>query len=250
MRQQLVKLLSGTRFESVARMTYATLLTRVPPKLLSHDAQKSREYDRLTIEIATRSLSSGGNTVDAGAHCGFILKHLVRQSPAGQHWAFEPLPNLAAQLRRRFPTVHVEQVALSDYCGIGNFRFLPAASAYSSLLPRPHMEVGSVVRQLAVDVRRLDDIIPEDVSIEFIKIDVEGAEAAVLRGAAKLLTSRRPVVVFECDPADLLNCIAILEECDLRVSLLADFLTGRRKSRDELISRSQAQHEYYYAASA
>jgi hypothetical protein len=102
---------------------------------------------------------------------------------------------------------------------------------------------------MPVTVRRLDEIIPEDVSIEFIKIDVEGAEAAVLRGASNLLRSQQPVVVFECDPADLKECIVILSESDLRVSLLADFLAGRTRSQEELMSVSHAEHEYYYVAS-
>jgi hypothetical protein len=79
---------------------------------VSGDAAKARVYDRLTIEFARRVLARNGNSVDVGAHCGDILKALVKIAPAGSHWAFEPIPNLAAQLRKRFPGVQVEQVAL------------------------------------------------------------------------------------------------------------------------------------------
>jgi FkbM family methyltransferase len=242
-------LLNGTRFERAARMSYTTVLDHMPSIFLSADQVKSRDYDRLTIEIAARTLSVGGNTVDVGAHCGSILKHLIRHSPAGQHWAFEPIPNLAAQLRAKFSSAHVSQVALSDYTGSADFHFIPTASAHSSLLTRPDIEAGRAVSHLSVDVRRLDDVIPSHVSIAFIKIDVEGGEAGVLRGAANILRTQQPVVVFECHPANLRDCIPPLKDAGLGVSLLADFVAGRTLTPDELVRRSNLDHEYYFVAS-
>jgi FkbM family methyltransferase len=248
-RQQAVTLVSGTRFESAARLSYSTIVEHLPSAFLSPEAVKARAYDRLTVQIAARALSGGGNSVDVGAHCGGILRHLVRLSPEGRHWAFEPIPNLAAQLQRRFPGVHVEPIALSDYSGAADFHLIPAASAHSSLLRRPDTERGRAVHHVQVQVRQLDSLIPEDVSIAFIKVDVEGSEAEVLRGAAGILRRRQPVVVFECDPANLMQCIPTLEDASLRVSLLADFVAGVERGLTEVVRRGQAQHEYYYVAS-
>lgn len=248
-KQQAVRLVSGTRIESVARMSYAAVMDHMPSVFLSPGALKSRAYDRLTVRIAAQVLPPCGNSIDVGAHCGSILRHLVKLSPAGHHWAFEPIPNLAAQLRTRYPSVHVEQLAIADYSGRAEFHFIPAASAHSSLLVRPQVELGREVQHLPVSVRLLDSVIPEHVPIAFMKIDVEGSEAAVLRGAAQLLRNWRPVVVFECDPTELTSCIPILREANLRLSLLSDFLAGRARAIGEVVSQGYAHHEYYYVAS-
>jgi FkbM family methyltransferase len=249
MRQQAVMLLSGTRFERLARISYNACRDRLPAALVSPDAVKAREYDRLTIEIARRALCAGGNSIDVGANCGSILKALIKQSPAGQHWAFEPIPNLAIGLRRRFPTARVFELALSDYTGTADFHFLPGAAAYSSLLARPEVEAGQVVRHLRVDVGMLDNVIPEDVPIAFIKVDVEGGEAGVLRGATGLLRRDKPVVVFECAPAKLADCLPPLQDAGLGVWLPEDFIAGTRRAQDEVMTLALERHEFYFVAS-
>lgn len=242
-------LLSGSPLERIAWSAYNACRGHVPAVLVSADVAKARAYDRLTIEIARRALSGGGNSIDVGAHYGSILKSLTKISPTGSHWAFEPIPNLAKQLRKRFPHVTVEQLALSDYTGSTDFHFLPGSPAYSSLLTRPEVEAGQLVRQLHVDVRQLDDCIPETVPIAFIKIDVEGAEAAVLRGAARLLERHKPVVVFECASAKLADCVPALQAAGLHVSLLADHVAGRRRALNEVTRIGRERGEYYYVAS-
>lgn len=242
-------LLSGTPLERLARSTYNACRDRMPTAMVSPDVAKGRIYDQLTIQIARRALSDGGNSIDVGAHCGTILKSLVKLSPTGLHWAFEPIPNLAKQLQRRFPSVTVEQCALSDYIGSADFHFLPGAAAYSSLLTRPEVEAGHAVHQLRVDVRRLDDVIPDEVPIAFIKVDVEGAEAGVLRGATRILQRHQPVVVFECAPTKLIECIPILETAGLRVSLPADFVAGSRVALHDVMRIGREGGEFCYVAS-
>jgi FkbM family methyltransferase len=249
MRRQVVRLVSGTRVERAARSGYNAGRALLPPALLSADEAKARTYDRQTIEIAARALAGDGNTIDAGAHCGSILRHLVRLSPRGEHWAFEPIPNLARQLRRHYPRARVEQVALSDFSGTAEFHFLPDAAAYSSLLSRTDVEADQSVHLLPVQVRRLDDVIPDDLPIAFIKIDVEGAEAAVLRGAARLLERDHPVVVFECAPARLADCVPVLESAGLSLWLPADFIAGKRRRLNEVMNFGLERHEFCDVAS-
>jgi FkbM family methyltransferase len=249
MRKRIVMLLSGTPLERVAWSAYTACRDRVPAAMISPGAAKARGYDRLTIEIARSALRGSGNSIDVGAHYGSILKGLVKLSPGGSHWAFEPIPNLAKQLRKKFPGVTVSEFALSDYSGNTEFNFLPGSPAFSSLLSRPSVEAGEQVLQLRVDVRRLDDCIPENLPIAFIKVDVEGAEAAVLRGASKLLERHKPVVVFECAPAKLEECAFALDGAGLSISLMADYLAGKRRGHQEVLALGRESGEYYYVAS-
>jgi FkbM family methyltransferase len=249
MRKQAVMLLSGVPFERFIWRAYTACRSCVPEAVLPPAAARARTYDRLTVEIARRALSRGGNSIDVGAHYGSILKELVRLSPAGAHWAFEPIPHLARQLRKGFPAVTVSELALSDYTGSTEFRFLPGSPAYSSLIARPHVEAGQLVRCLPVQVRPLDDCIPEQVPIAFIKIDVEGAEPEVLRGAARLLRRDQPVVVFESAPVQVADCAEALADAGLHLWFLADYLAGRRRALADLLSTGRERGEYYYVAS-
>jgi FkbM family methyltransferase len=249
MRKQAVMLLSGLPFEQAVWSTYNACRNRVPTALVPAGLARARTYDRLTTEIARRALSAGGNSIDVGAHHGSILHALVKISPTGSHWAFEPIPHLARQLAKKFPNVTVSQLALSDYTGRTEFHFLPGSPAHSSLLARAGVETGQVVRQLSVDVRRLDDCIPEKTPIAFIKVDVEGTEDQVLRGAARLLQQHKPVVVFECGPEKLPDCASVLEGAGLHLSLLPDHLAGRRRALSDVLAAGRERGEYYYVAS-
>jgi FkbM family methyltransferase len=248
-RKQAVTLVSGAPFERFIWRTYNACRSCIPAAALPPAAARARAYDRMTVEIARRALSGSGNSIDVGAHYGSILKELVRISPAGSHWAFEPIPHLARQLHKGFPAVMVCQLALSDYTGSTEFRFLPGSPAYSSLIARPQVEAGQLVRSLRVLVRQLDDCIPEQVPIAFIKIDVEGAEPEVLRGAAGLLRRDHPVVVFESAPARVAECADTLAGAGLHLWFLADYLAGRRRELPELLTTGRERGEYYYVAS-
>jgi FkbM family methyltransferase len=231
MHEYVTTTLSGTFLEGPARRVYATGRALIPGGLLPPAAIKARDYDRMTLRIARIALAGGGSAIDIGAHEGDILRRLARMSP-GPHWAFEPIPAFAERLRRRFPSVAVEQAALADY----------------SVIVRPEVEDGHAVRRLAVRVRRLDDCVPQDARVAFMKIDVEGAEAAVLRGARDLLRRCQPVTVFECGSANLPRCVAALEGTGLEVSFLADYLLGVRHHAAEVMQVGRERGEYYYVA--
>ena len=140
-------------------------------------------------------LKPDSNCVDAGAHRGDLLAEIVRVAPQGTHFAFEPLPAFAAQIRERFPQVHVHEVALWNCEETASFAHVLSEPALSSL--RLDDVSRGNVEQLAVPTGRLDDLIPDDLPIALVKVDVEGAERQVLEGATATIDRSRPVVYFE-----------------------------------------------------
>lgn len=148
--------------------------------------------------VIAATLRPDGQAIDVGAHTGSILREIVRVAPRGNHLAFEPLPYCCDQLRRDFPAVEVRNAALSDETGTTSFIHVEAAPEYSGMRERAYPGYEDAPRRvLTVRTERLDETLPEGFHPSLIKIDVEGAELLVLRGAAETLRAHRPIVIFE-----------------------------------------------------
>jgi len=213
-------------------------------------------YDRMTVAIIDRVAEPDANYVDVGAHRGVILAAMLRAAPAGRHVAFEPLPGLAARLRVDFPTVDVRAMALSDESGVLEFAHVIDAPAYSGLRARASVPDAMAVETIYVAVSTLDDELDPDVPITMIKIDVEGAELQVLRGATRTLTRWRPVVVFEhgLGGADAYETepeavFQVLAACGLKVSRLEDWLAGDAPfTAEEFVDEFRQRRNYVFVA--
>ena len=233
----------GTPFEGLARRAYLRL-----------DPSPGGRYDRQTLAIMQRCLGSGSNCVDIGAHRGAILREILAIAPQGQHFAIEPLQEHAAYLAATFPGVKVFPIALSDQAGQAAFTRVLAHPTRSSFKD-PTGGVG--IETIRVETDRLDNLLPAELKIDFIKLDVEGAEYQVLKGAVRTLRAHHPYLVFEhsqlsqenfqASPEMVYDLLAL--ECGLQISLLGDWLEGRpplERSRftDEV---NQAKNFYFLA---
>jgi FkbM family methyltransferase len=124
--------------------------------------------------------------VDVGGHVGFWSYYLAREF---QHvYAFEPSAPLIECFRRNVtqPNVYLHEVALGEAPGRVGLNFIADHSMMT------HVTEGA---DGAIERARLDDLELEDVSL--VKIDVEGYEPYVLRGARETLLRCRPLVVVE-----------------------------------------------------
>lgn len=158
------------------------------------------ESDRMRAVIR-RAVRSGDHCVDVGAHLGSVLAQFLERSPTGRHTAIEPLAYKARWLERKFPTVAIHAVAVGDETGEVDFFWNRSESGYSGL--RDGSPEGNGAPSLRVPCRRLDDLIPRDVRVHVLKVDVEGGELQVFRGAARILSEQRPLILFECTKTNL-----------------------------------------------
>lgn len=188
--------------------------------------------------------------VDVGANKGGVLSRIVELAPNARHLAIEPLPILADSLRHRFPFVRVEEVALADTDGEAEFLHVVTQTALSGL--REHNTLADeTVERIHVQITRLDALIG-DAQPAFIKVDVEGGEYAVLRGAVETISRHRPVIVFEhgkgsadeydTDPADVHG---LLSELGLRIF---DLDGNGPYGRDEFVDEFEAVRRWNYIA--
>jgi FkbM family methyltransferase len=225
------RLLEGTPLEPLARRVYREVYRIGRPR-----SRQSLRYHRQTVEIMARVLGPASSCVDVGTQHGSLLEEMVKLAPEGRHFAFEPLPDLAARLIRRFPKVRVHRVAVSDVSGESPFYHVADQPGYSGLKRLGSIPSGLTVHEIAVRTEPLDDLLPADLPIAFMRIDVGGAQLQVLQGAEYTIERWKPLIVFEHGTSALLaygTSSAMLWDLlvgryGLRISRLADWL-GRRR---------------------
>jgi FkbM family methyltransferase len=185
---------------------HAVWAYRNPPPKAAWDQNDSQQgfidyrnssYDRQTVEVMFRALRQNSNCIDVGAHAGDILRQMFGIAPRGKHYAFEPLPHLAEKLRKEFPHATVHEVALSDRSGESEFLFVENDPGYSGLQRRIYDRPDPKVIKILVRVARLDEIIPRQERIAFIKLDIEGGELHAMKGGVETIRHSQPVIVFE-----------------------------------------------------
>ena len=179
---------------------------------------------------AFQGLIQPGHVVfDVGAHVGYYtVLSSVLAGPSGQVIAFEPLPANLKYLRRH--------LKLND---CDNVRILTNCVGEGSSVARFDDSHGTGVGHLAnegsfeVQVRSLDEMVESgELPIpQFLKIDVEGAELLVLKGAERLLRRHHPTLVLSTHSDDLDRaCLQRLSEFGYDVEHLEpDVLVARTK---------------------
>lgn len=171
-------------------------------------------YERGLRRQMMRLLPRGGCVVDVGANVGFWAVQCAQAvGPDGHVYAFEPNPWAIKRLlhnvrlnQRLQPLGEVEVIgsAVGDREGWAELMAsdLAAHASQASLYPPDAVKETTTLQKVAVSVTRLDDVVKRHVHL--LKIDVEGHEMAVLRGAERLFRASPPdYLVVEIHPSNL-----------------------------------------------
>ena len=177
---------------------------------------KQREYEPDIYLPFAASIKAGMTVFDVGAHVGFFsLAAAQRVGPGGRVMAFEPSPETLRVLRDHVrlngwdDRVTVEASVVSDQAG--SMTFYTFGESMAASLSRENVEELNVEQPdhatpLTVPSVTLDQYCEEwTLSPDVIKIDVEGAELKVLRGAEKLLRSKAVTIWCEVHPMQMAN---------------------------------------------
>lgn len=162
----------------------------------------SGELEIPVQEALRRSIPLGGTVYDIGANIGFFALLAARfAGEGGQVIAFEPVPAIAdlvreaAQRSALADQVDVRTQAVARAAGSEQL-YVVADASWSHLASRGNP--GGAVETIDVEVTTLDDVVAGGApSPDVIKLDVEGSEGDVLRGAQATLRTHRPIVVME-----------------------------------------------------
>lgn len=147
---------------------------------------------------------------DVGAHVGEITLHLARFFPQAEIHAFEPIAATHAELTRALagrPRLHAHALALSDAPGEMRVQ-VQSESTLNSLVFAAGDEAASSGEIVRIDTAAAFCARHGLTSLDILKVDAQGYDLAVLRGAETLLRAGRvPFVVTEAglQPEDKTN---------------------------------------------
>ena len=199
----------------LARAQYQQLLVHLSPHLARR--KQFGKYQELSwrnvwqrglepeLLIVSDLLAADKIFLDVGANRGLYTYMARRELSPDKIIAFEPHPRLARNLRILFPEVQVISAALSDRGGSASFK-VPISSGFEvhtrGTLNTAFQEADETdQRTLTVDTVSLDQFVAEAAlgPIGLIKIDVEGHEFTVLRGAEETLRRQHPFLMVEIE---------------------------------------------------
>ena len=188
------------------------LLSMLPPAW--RRAAKRAYYPRMLrrfpasrwpgASVVERLLRPGDVVVDAGANIGYVSMLLARWvGPTGRVYSFEPMPETYAFLRHNMASLGLRQVealhlALSSQQGEGRMTVPDYPDGGPNFYEAHLLAEAGGDGAVSVAVRRLDDVLArEPRPVAFMKIDVEGHEWELARGAERRLVQDRPALFVE-----------------------------------------------------
>jgi FkbM family methyltransferase len=169
------------------------------------------DFEAHERSVLVSAVTAGSSVIEVGANIGvFSLAMAKKVEPNGQVIALEPLQSNADKLLRNaelngVTNILVEVAAASDNDGESLFH-IADDPAFHSILSLSNDLVAEVGRSM-VDTVKLDTLWERlhRPTISVVKIDVEGAEMAVLLGADALLRSCKPLLLLEANTPQALE---------------------------------------------
>jgi len=154
------------------------------------------------LEHLEKFLVPDGVLVDIGGNTGiYTIKaaQYFRNHGGGTVVTYEPLPEMLAELNHNVSLNKFDNVRLRSFClgaepGTADFWINFNRPASSGLVSRDPQ-----ARRQSMLVLRLDDVFPLEklTRLDYVKIDVEGAEALVVAGAMETFRKYRPIIQME-----------------------------------------------------
>jgi FkbM family methyltransferase len=160
---------------------------------------------------------------DIGANCGTFAFSCTH---ARQVVAVEADPFLANLLLRSVAlngsSVEVVAAAVAEASGLATLVIATRGRASNHLVDHGHSQTGGSRARLTVPTLSLDTLLGRFGPPDLVKLDVEGMEAATLRGAPRLLAEVRPRFYIELGPSVEAECTALLSAANYRLTRAAE----------------------------
>jgi len=187
-----------------------------------------RDWGKETTPVILDQIRKARCFLDIGANCGIYTVLGAIVNPNVRIFSLEPVPRIFAALKNNVTGNNLNEqvtalnVAVGESNGTVPFHQAEDATQGSLAVGGYRGLPGSLIQ---VECRTLDSIVEEfNLKPDFIKIDVEGFEGAVLAGATRVLSTLRPRIVLEANPGDSFERI---NEILKRYAYIPSILTDR-----------------------
>ena len=172
--------------------------------------RNGRPWEPETIAQLQKHIVPGSTVVDVGAHIGSLTVPMARfAGPSGQVYSFEPQRKIHREL--------VHNLRLNELSNVKPLRIAVGAD-FGVVEMNPVKKQDGQVRVgaggIGSSLRPLDSFELENVSV--IKIDVEGFQAEVLKGAVKTIARWKPVLIVEIFKTARQETFRLLEQFGYR----------------------------------
>ncbi len=163
-------------------------------------------YEKGMLHFLDENLKNGDVFIDVGANIGLLSIHAANSVGAtGKVLAFEAHPETAKILEfnkelNHKENIHIYPIALGSEKGKAMIFNDSDSNRGGASLVRGLSESG-----IEVDLDRLDDILEATVIPKIIKIDVEGFEMNVLKGAVRTIQEAKPILLIEASEKQDIN---------------------------------------------
>lgn len=158
------------------------------------------QFEKTDNQMVISLIEEGYNVLDIGANIGWYSINIAKNFQNVNIHAFEPIPKTFQYLKNNLELNEVANVNLHNF-GFSSenkeltFYYYPECSGNAS---SANLSDSTSVETITCHVNKLDDFTAEnDLSIDFIKCDVEGAELLVFQGGYATLKEQQPIVFTE-----------------------------------------------------
>jgi len=155
-------------------------------------------HEKTATRIAKEHIKEGDTVIDIGANIGYYTLLFAKWvGPSGKVYAFEPEPSNFQLLEKNveannYENITIFQKAVSDKNDKLSFYISDESSAANQLFkPKKFSKI------IEVDSIKLDEFLPPDQKIDFIKIDIQGAEGTAIKGMNSLLEHNPNTIIMQ-----------------------------------------------------
>jgi FkbM family methyltransferase len=219
------------------------------PEILTHGCHEPSES-----QVFLDHVKPGMTILDIGANIGYFSLLVFKKIDSGKVYAFEPEPNNYATLTDNIALNHARNIvavpkALSNQKGSCRF-FLDEGNFGAHTFSSSNIQTQNR-NSIEVETIPLDDFVRDaGIRVDFIKMDVQGAEGLVLEKATETLKRDTPKILMEFWPEGLRNLktdpLSLLRQLakDYEISLIGHPGEALSKMAPEEILPFAEQHTY------
>ena len=164
-----------------------------------------KTYEKENFEFYKKHSKKGMTVLDIGAHFG-LFAVFFQKNTDGVVYAFEPTKNTLGVLKETVAInkcqdkIHIVEMAVDKEPGSANFFVNKTVGGRGNTLVKD-AKLGMTSSSYLVEVTSVDVFVKEKgIEVDCIKIDAEGAELGVLKGAANTILKNRPVILLSIHP--------------------------------------------------